>query len=111
MHQLSQKVNSVPAHQQRDAERDAARKQLDPKQFIDELRDRSMPHIDWEARHYVELNNGERLEYNRKWFDNFAKLVVAECAVVMSKTRCGGVDACEFVKYLAKFNKHLGIKP
>lgn len=110
MHELSKKINSVLDHKQRDAERDAARQKLDPKQFIDELRDRAMPHIDWEARHYVELNNGERLEYNRKWFQNFAELLVAECAIVMSKVP-QGIDASEFFKYSTKFNKHLGIKP
>jgi hypothetical protein len=46
---------------------------------IKELMEQSMPAIDWNARHGVELDNGERLKHMTDWFDKFAQLIVREC--------------------------------
>jgi len=46
---------------------------------IKQLVKQSQPKIDWEARHYGELNNGEKLDYQNQWFEKFAELIVAEC--------------------------------
>ena len=47
---------------------------------IKQLVKQSQPKIDWEARHYGELNNGEKLDYQNQWFEKFAELIVEECA-------------------------------
>jgi hypothetical protein len=49
---------------------------------INELMNQAMPTIDWKARHGVELNNGERMKWYAEWFENFAELIVRECADV-----------------------------
>ena len=49
---------------------------------IKQLVKQSQPKIDWEARHYGELNNGEKLDYQNQWFEKFAELIVAECLAV-----------------------------
>ena len=46
---------------------------------IKELMEQSMPVIDWQARHGVELNNGERLQHMSDWFEKFAELIVKDC--------------------------------
>ena len=46
---------------------------------IKQLVKQSQPKIDWEARHYGELNNGEKLDYQNQWFEKFAELIVQEC--------------------------------
>ncbi len=46
---------------------------------IKELMEQSMPAIDWNARHGVELDNGERLKHMTDWFDKFAELVINDC--------------------------------
>ncbi len=43
------------------------------------LMEQSMPAIDWNARHGVELDNGERLKHMTDWFDKFAELVINDC--------------------------------
>jgi len=47
---------------------------------IQQLKESTRPEIDWEARHYVELNNGEKERWQNEWFDKFAELIVRECA-------------------------------
>lgn len=49
---------------------------------INDLMNQAMPTIDWKARHGVELNNGERMKWYAEWFENFAELIVRECADV-----------------------------
>ena len=44
------------------------------------LKESTRPEIDWEGRHYVELNNGEKNKWMDEWFENFAELLVKECA-------------------------------
>jgi len=46
------------------------------------LKESTRPEIDWEGRHYVELNNGEKNKWMDEWFENFAELIVKECAQV-----------------------------
>jgi hypothetical protein len=45
---------------------------------IQQLKESTRPEIDWEARHYVELNNGEKEKWMDEWFEKFAELLVAE---------------------------------
>ena len=47
---------------------------------IQQLKESTRPEIDWEARHYVELNNGEKEKWMDEWFKKFAELIVRECA-------------------------------
>ena len=49
---------------------------------IQQLKESTRPEIDWEARHYVELNNGEKEKWMDEWFEKFAELIVKECAEV-----------------------------
>ncbi len=49
---------------------------------INDLMNQAMPTIDWKARHGVELNNGERMKWYAEWFENFAELIIKECADV-----------------------------
>jgi len=49
---------------------------------IQQLKESTRPEIDWEARHYVELNNGEKEKWMDEWFEKFAELIVRECAQV-----------------------------
>jgi hypothetical protein len=79
-------------------------------QVLTKLKADSMPEIDWQARHGVELNNGERNAWYDQWFEQFAERVAAECAIVLAKVP-HGVDASVWYANIAKFNKHLGIKP
>jgi hypothetical protein len=51
---------------------------MNPK--INDLMNQAMPIIDWKARHGVELNNGERMKWYAQWFENFAGLIIDECA-------------------------------
>ena len=46
---------------------------------IQQLKESTRPEIDWEARHYVELNNGEKEKWMDEWFKKFAELIVKEC--------------------------------
>jgi hypothetical protein len=50
---------------------------------IREIKESTRPEIDWEARHYVELNNGEKEKWMDEWFEKFAELIVRECAEVV----------------------------
>jgi hypothetical protein len=52
-------------------------------ELIQKIKESACPKIDWEARHYVELNNGEKERWQNEWFDNFAKLLIRECVEVM----------------------------
>jgi hypothetical protein len=52
---------------------------------IREIKESTRPEIDWEARHYVELNNGEKEKWMDEWFEKFAELIVQECADVVEK--------------------------
>ena len=54
-----------------------------------QLMEQSMPVIDWQARHGVELNNGERLKHMSDWFEAFADLIIEETHQVIV---VGGVD-------------------
>ena len=47
---------------------------------IRQLKESTLPEIDWEARHYAELNNGEKEKWQDEWFEKFAKLLVREFA-------------------------------
>ena len=49
-------------------------------ELIQKIKESACPKIDWEARHYVELNNGEKERWQNEWFDKFAELLVKECA-------------------------------
>jgi hypothetical protein len=49
-----------------------------------EIKESTRPEIDWEARHYVELNNGEKEKWMDEWFEKFAELIVRECAGLCS---------------------------
>jgi len=77
---------------------------------LEKLKNDSMPEIDWQARHGVELNNGERNAWYDQWFEQFAERVAAECAIVLAKG-LQGVDSSIWYANVARFNKHLGIKP
>ena len=46
---------------------------------IKEIKELTRPTIDWEARHYVEFNNGEKEKWIVEWFEKFAELIVQEC--------------------------------
>jgi len=46
---------------------------------VNDLMNQALPMIDWDARHYAELNNGEKNKFYADWFDNFARLLVKEC--------------------------------
>ena len=48
-------------------------------ELIQKIKESACPKIDWEARHYVELNNGEKERWQNEWFDKFAELIVREC--------------------------------
>ena len=50
---------------------------------IQQLKESTRPEIDWEARHYVELNNGEKEKWMDEWFEKFAELIVRECSRVI----------------------------
>ena len=47
---------------------------------IRQLKESTRPEIDWEARHYTELDNGEKEKWMDEWFEKFAELIVKECA-------------------------------
>ena len=49
-------------------------------ELIQKIKESTRPEIDWEARHYVELNNGEKEKWMDEWFEKFAELIVRECA-------------------------------
>lgn len=53
-------------------------------------------------------------EYHPDWHTvrdkKFAELIVAECGIVLAKG-LQGVDANVWYTNVARFNKHLGIKP
>jgi hypothetical protein len=51
---------------------------------IREIKESTCPEIDWEARHYVELNNGEKEKWMDEWFEKFAELIVRECGVALA---------------------------
>jgi len=74
---------------------------------IKQLVKQSQPKIDWEARHYGELNNGEKLDYQNQWFEKFAELIVRECAEIADNA-----DATrEKWQSIGKFVKaHFGVK-
>ena len=47
---------------------------------IKQLKESTIPEIDWKARHGVELNNGERNDWYDTWFTAFAESIINECA-------------------------------
>jgi len=73
---------------------------------IREIKESTRPEIDWEARHYVELNNGEKEKWMDEWFEKFAELIVGECAKEADKQNifCRGVPWGNWVK------KHFGVE-
>jgi len=48
------------------------------KEEIEILKKSSMPDINWEARNYAPMNNGEHNKWLEQWFANFAQLVFEE---------------------------------
>jgi len=54
-------------------------------ELIQKIKESACPKIDWEARHYVELNNGEKERWQNEWFDKFAELIVRECLEACSR--------------------------
>ena len=60
---------------------------------IQQLKESTRPEIDWEARHYVELNNGEKEKWMDEWFEKFAELLVLECADICLEmaAKCAGL--------------------
>ena len=52
-------------------------------ELIQKIKESACPKIDWEARYYAELNNGEKERWMDEWFDKFAQLLIRECVGVM----------------------------
>jgi len=79
---------------------------------IKQLVKQSQPKIDWEARHYGELNNGEKLDYQNQWFEKFAELIVRECVESLWTEECYTSDLAlkEFLKNSKKINLHFGVE-
>jgi len=79
---------------------------------IKQLVKQSQPKIDWEARHYGELNNGEKLDYQNQWFEKFAELIVKECAESLWTEECYTSDLAlkEFEKNSKKIKLHFGVE-
>lgn len=73
---------------------------------IKEIKEFSRPEIDWEARHYAELNNGEKEKWMDEWFGKFAELIIRECVSVAMEhydetLPWGGVE---------QIKEHFGVK-
>ena len=83
---------------------------------IKQLVKQSQPKIDWEARHYGELNNGEKLDYQNQWFEKFAELIVRECIgcceQVISDPVPKSVDTFEQggIHCMDEIKQHFGVK-
>lgn len=88
---------------------------------IKELMEQSMPAIDWNARHGVELDNGERLKHMTDWFDKFAELVINDCIDKIETYRIpvgnspAGEMACEWTYEALKeirdeIKEHFGVE-
>jgi len=79
---------------------------------IKQLVKQSQPKIDWEARHYGELNNGEKLDYQNQWLEKFAELIVKECAESLWTEECYTSDLAlkEFEKHSKKIKQHFGVE-
>lgn len=71
---------------------------------INDLMNQAMPTIDWKARHGVELNNGERMKWYAEWFENFAELIINECADVATINQYQAFTPGYYVK------KHFGVE-
>jgi len=78
---------------------------------IKQLVKQSQPKIDWEARHYGELNNGEKLDYQNQWFEKFAELIVKECCqIVLECSIPGSNNERDFVVTAREIKQHFGIE-
>jgi hypothetical protein len=80
---------------------------------IREIKESTCPEIDWEARHYVELNNGEKKKWMDEWFEKFAELIVLECAEICldMAAKCAGVNDGALAKDCAHWiKKDFGIE-
>ena len=80
---------------------------------IKQLVKQSQPKIDWEARHYGELNNGEKLDYQNQWFEKFAELIVQECVnqiLTGVRTNPPQAEPPELVQILVRrIEQHFGV--
>jgi len=73
---------------------------------IQQLKESTRPEIDWEARHYVELNNGEKEKWMDEWFEKFAELIVGECCDIADQVERADMDS-----YVSKYIKaHFGVE-
>jgi hypothetical protein len=73
---------------------------------IQQLKESTRPEIDWEARHYVELNNGEKEKWMDEWFEKFAELIVQECCAIADQVERADMDS-----YVSKYIKaHFGVE-
>jgi len=73
---------------------------------IKELKESTRPEIDWEARHYVELNNGEKEKWMDEWFEKFAELLVRECCAIADQVERADMDS-----YVSKYIRaHFGVE-
>jgi len=78
---------------------------------IKQLVKQSQPKIDWEARHYGELNNGEKLDYQNQWFEKFAELIVKECCqIVLDCSIPGSNNERDFVVTAREIKQHFGVE-
>ena len=78
---------------------------------IKQLVKQSQPKIDWEARHYGELNNGEKLDYQNQWFEKFAELIVKECCqIVLECSIPGSNNERDFVVTAREIKQHFGVE-
>ena len=75
-------------------------------ELIQKIKESTRPEIDWEARHYVELNNGEKEKWMDEWFEKFAQLLVRECCAIADQVERADMDS-----YVSKYIKaHFGVE-
>ena len=79
---------------------------------IKEIKEFSRPEIDWEARHYAELNNGEKEKWMDEWFEKFAELIVRECIKSLWTEECHTSDLAveEYNRNSKKIKQHFGVE-
>jgi len=65
-------------------------------ELIQKIKESTRPEIDWEARHYVELNNGEKEKWMDEWFEKFAELIVRECIEVIVRNEHASLNISNF---------------
>jgi hypothetical protein len=73
---------------------------------INDLMNEAMPTIDWSARHFVELNNGERMKWYAEWFEKFAELIISDCLDIVDENVSGMIG----VNAMKKIEEHFGVR-